>query len=46
MHQRHGTAVSCRHAEATISRVDAPMCTMLDLEMFSTMEVFFDDSCL
>ncbi len=30
---------------ASTSRVDAPMCTMVDLEMFFTME-FFDDSCL
>ncbi len=28
-----------------VSRVDAPMCTMVDLEMFSMME-FFYASCL
>ena len=35
-----------KHLSLVILGVDAPMCTMVDMDMFSMMEFFFDDSCL
>ena len=41
MISKHLLVCSILSSDLVCSRVDAPMCTMVDLEMFSTMEFFF-----